>query len=114
MQRLFDTALSEPRESHVCANGALRLVLRMSRLGVLCLPVAGGGSRSMCTPVARSVTFIETRQTIDAQCRECDIIWPVNADERAAILSAIAGSQTGTQLPSRITSDYNNSFPDRL
>ena len=56
MQRLFDTALSEPRESHVCANGALRLVLRMSRLGVLCLPVAGGGSRSMCTPVARSVT----------------------------------------------------------
>jgi hypothetical protein len=40
--------------------------------------------------------LIESRQTIDAYCLECDIVWAVTAEERAAIEYAVEMSQRGT------------------
>jgi hypothetical protein len=34
--------------------------------------------------------LIESRQIIDAYCLECDVVWPVTAEERALIACAIA------------------------
>ena len=33
--------------------------------------------------------LIESRQIIDAYCLECDVVWPVTAEERALVASAI-------------------------
>jgi len=33
--------------------------------------------------------LLESRQIIDAYCLECDVVWPVTAEERALIASAI-------------------------
>jgi hypothetical protein len=37
--------------------------------------------------------LIESRQMIDAYCRECDVVWPVTAEERARIACATTTSQ---------------------
>jgi len=34
--------------------------------------------------------LIESRQIIDAYCLECDVVWPVTAEERSLIACAIA------------------------
>jgi hypothetical protein len=33
--------------------------------------------------------LIESRQIVDAYCLECDVVWPVTAEERALIACAI-------------------------
>jgi hypothetical protein len=38
--------------------------------------------------------LIESRQIIDAYCLECDVMWPVTAEERALIACAITTRQT--------------------
>jgi len=42
------------------------------------------------------VRLIASRQTIDAYCLECDIVWPVTAEERVAIECAVEMSRSGT------------------
>jgi hypothetical protein len=42
------------------------------------------------------VRLIESRQTIDAYCLDCDIVWPVTAEERVAIGCAVEMSKRGT------------------
>ena len=38
--------------------------------------------------------LIEYRQIIDAYCLECDVVWPVTAEERALIACAITTRQS--------------------
>ena len=38
--------------------------------------------------------LIESRQIIDAYCLECDVVWPVTAEERALIACAITTRQS--------------------
>jgi hypothetical protein len=52
--------------------------------------------------------LIESRRIIDAYCLECDVVWPVTAEERALIACAITAKQsldqrqgTGSDLVNR-------------
>ena len=38
--------------------------------------------------------LMESRQIIDAYCLECDVVWPVTAEERALIACAITTGQS--------------------
>ena len=38
--------------------------------------------------------LLESRQIIDAYCLECDVVWPVTAEERALIACAITTRQS--------------------
>jgi hypothetical protein len=38
--------------------------------------------------------LIESRQTIDAYCLECDVVWAITTEERALIASAVAARQS--------------------
>jgi hypothetical protein len=40
------------------------------------------------------VRLIEFRQTVDAYCLECDIVWPITAEERMAIECAVTPRAT--------------------
>lgn len=42
--------------------------------------------------------LIESRQIIDAYCLECDVVWPVTAEERALIACAITTRQSSMGL----------------
>lgn len=42
--------------------------------------------------LVRLITF---RQTIDAYCLECDLVWAVTAEERLALERAVQMSQSG-------------------
>jgi len=43
--------------------------------------------------------LIESQQIIDAYCLECDVVWPVTAEERALITCAITTDTRQQQLP---------------
>ena len=41
--------------------------------------------------------LIESRRIIDAYCLECDVVWPVTAEERALIACAITTRQSSME-----------------
>jgi hypothetical protein len=47
--------------------------------------------------------LIESRQIVDAYCLECDVVWPVTAEERALIACAITTRQSGSMGPDCVT-----------
>jgi len=53
--------------------------------------------------------LIETRRTIDAYCLECDLVWPISAQERVAIaevflLDNVPVSEEGPRVSSSVDS----------
>jgi len=52
--------------------------------------------------------LLESRQIIDAYCLECDVVWPVTAEERALIACAI------TTRPSSMGPDYVTGLIDTM
>jgi len=44
----------------------------------------------------RLINLIESRGIIDAYCLECDMLWPVSAEERRLIACKVAIKQSGT------------------
>lgn len=53
--------------------------------------------------IRRALTkLIESRQIIDAYCLECDVVWPVSAEERALIACAIT-TRRSSMGPDRVT-----------
>jgi hypothetical protein len=42
------------------------------------------------------IGLIESRGIIDAYCLECDMLWPVSAEERRLIACKVAIKQSGT------------------
>jgi hypothetical protein len=51
--------------------------------------------------------LIESRQIIDAYCLECDVVWPVTAEERALVACAITTGQ-GSMGPDCMTGLIDN------
>jgi hypothetical protein len=55
---------------------------------------ACGVQRSQNGYTRRAVArLLETQRTIDAYCVPCDVLWPLSADERAAMATLIASSR---------------------
>jgi len=55
---------------------------------------ACGVQRSQNGYTRRAVArLLETLQTIDAYCVPCDVLWPLNAEERSAMARVIASGQ---------------------
>jgi len=46
------------------------------------------------------VSLLENGRIIDAYCVSCDVVWPVNAQERNLMTTAIAAGQPGASLAS--------------
>ena len=42
--------------------------------------------------------LLENANTIDAYCSQCDVVWPVNAQERNLVAAAIAAGQLGATV----------------
>jgi hypothetical protein len=50
------------------------------------------------------VNLLENGRIIDAYCMTCDVVWPVSAQERSQVTSAMAARRRGAS-PSPIGSD---------
>jgi hypothetical protein len=65
-------------------------------------PVCGQQQLQLAYTRRALVSLLKTSNIIDAYCLACDVVWPVSAQERNSVATAIAAAQPGaTPLPRR-------------
>jgi hypothetical protein len=58
------------------------------------------------------IKLIESHRIIDAYCLECDMVWPVNTEERLLIACTIAIRHSGTRV-ARVTEPSDARLQER-
>ena len=61
-------------------------------------PVCGEQQLQLAYTRRALIRLLENANTIDAYCSECDVVWPVNAQERNLVAAAIAAGQLGATV----------------
>src|SRR6516225_8922236 len=79
--------------NHVPRNGSTP-VLKRVRFVSTC-PVCGAQRLQLAYTRRALLRLLENANTIDAYCLACDVVWPVNVQERNLVAAAIAAGQLG-------------------
>ena len=58
-------------------------------------PVCGAQQLQLAYTRRALIRLLENANTIDAYCLACDVVWPVNVQERNLVAAAIAAGQLG-------------------
>jgi hypothetical protein len=92
--------------------------MKNSLMFVSTCPVCGQQQLQHAHTRRALIRSIEMNEIIDAYCLECDLVWPINTQERVLIASAIAVTEKqrvatgGSYGPAAIPSGTNARFAE--